>query len=173
MAICARSSAFRSVSPTDLTSTVTPPAFDASKTTRQRFADHLSDPKCAACMPASTALDSRSRPSTHGRGAAGVERPATENGLPIDTSSSDGNRFRRHYADSNALTLAMSTSASARLSTRQIFRASAGRSDNSVKVSENAFVDFWKQLPDAQQGSILETLVAYVKSPNFGVRRPQ
>jgi hypothetical protein len=163
-------------SPTELNIDVTPPAVDPSKTTRQRFADHVSDPGCASCH---TSIDGFGFPfeTFDGMGAA---RPVangapTENGLPIDTSSVlMGTDFDGTYANSDALTAAMSTSAQVRAClARQIFRSSAGRSDNSVKGSENAFVEFWNQLPAAQQGSILETLVAYVKNPTFVVRRPE
>jgi hypothetical protein len=163
-------------SPTTLNIDVTPPPFDPSKTTRQRFADHVSDQLCANCH---TSIDGFgfTFEAFDGMGAA---RPVangspTENGLPIDTSSVlMGTDFDGSYADSNALTLAMSTSAQVRAClARQIFRSSTGRSDDSVKGSENAFVEFWKQLPAAQQGNILETMVAYVKNPTFAVRRPE
>jgi hypothetical protein len=52
-----------------------------------------------------------------------------------------------------------------------MFRASVGRSDNSVAAVESAFVGAWRALPASQQGNILETVVAYVKSPLFSERR--
>jgi Protein of unknown function (DUF1592)/Protein of unknown function (DUF1588)/Protein of unknown function (DUF1595)/Protein of unknown function (DUF1587) len=163
-------------SPTELNIDVSPPPFDASKTTRQRFTDHSTDPLCATCHGSIDAFGFAFE-VFNGMGAA---RPVangkpTENSLPIDTSTIiKGTDFDGSYADSNALAVAMSTSAQVRAClARQVFRSSTGRSDDSVKASEDAFVQFWKQLPAAQQGSVLETLVAYVKNPTFVQRRPQ
>jgi hypothetical protein len=163
-------------SPTELNIDVTPPPVDPSKTTRQRFADHVSDKLCASCH---TSIDGFgfAFETFDGMGAA---RPVqnghpTENGLPIDTATGVmGTDFDGMFTDSNQLAAAMATSAQVRTClARQIFRASTGRSDDSVKGSEDAFVEYWKQVPTAQQGNILETLVAYVKNPTFTQRRPQ
>ena len=54
---------------------------------------------------------------------------------------------------------------------RQLFRASAGRSDGSIGASEDAFVDVWRAQPTALQGNLVETIVAYVRSPGFTRRR--
>jgi hypothetical protein len=163
-------------SPTELNIDVTPPAFDATKTTRQRFTVHATDTLCASCHGSIDAFGFAFE-AYDGMGAA---RPAagghaTENGLPVDTSAViTGTDFDGTYADSNALATAMSNSAQVRTClARQIFRSSTGRSDDSVKGSEDAFVQFWKQLPAAQQSSVLETMVAYVKNPTFIRRRPQ
>jgi len=163
-------------SPTELNIDVTPPAFDATKTTRQRFTAHATDALCASCH---ASIDSFGFAFEDYDGM-GNARPVvaghpTENGLMVDTSAViSGTDFDGTYADSNALALAMSKSAQVRTClARQLFRSSTGRSDDSVKGSEDAFVQFWKQLSAAQQGSVLETLVAYVKNPTFIQRRPQ
>jgi hypothetical protein len=54
---------------------------------------------------------------------------------------------------------------------RQLFRASAGRSDGSVTGSEDAFVGQWRQLSAEQQASVIETLAAFVRSNIFVERR--
>jgi Protein of unknown function (DUF1592)/Protein of unknown function (DUF1588)/Protein of unknown function (DUF1595)/Protein of unknown function (DUF1587) len=163
-------------SPTELNIDVTPPPVDPGKTTRQRFADHVSDKLCASCH---TSIDGFgfAFETFDGMGAA---RPVqnghpTENGLAIETATAVvGTDFDAMFADSNQLAAALATSAQVRTClARQIFRSSTGRSDDSVKGSEDAFVEYWKQVPAAQQGNILETLVAYVKNPTFIQRRPQ
>ncbi|MET0790610.1 MAG: hypothetical protein ABW061_03750, partial [Polyangiaceae bacterium] len=89
-------------------------------------------------------------------------------------------------ADSNAVGTALSNGAVVReCFGRNAFRASAGRSDADVVASENAFVAYWKAVPtpapdathpqpaSALQGSILETMRAYITSPTFTQRRAQ
>ncbi len=163
-------------SPTELNIDVTPPPFDATKTMRQRFSDHATDPLCAACHASIDGFGFAFE-TFDGMGAA---RPLangkpTEHGLPVDTAVViAGTDFDGNYANSNALAVAMAGSAQVRTClARQVFRYSTGRSDDSVKGSEDAFVQFWKQLPAAQQGSVLESLVAYVKNPTFIQRRTQ
>ena len=165
------------VSPTELNIDVTPPAFDASKTTRQRFTTHSTDAMCASCHKNIDGFGFTFE-AYDGMGAA---RPVmngkpTENGIAVDTSSTiaAGLDFDGNYADSNALATALSTSAQVRSClARQIFRSSTGRSDATVRASEEAFVNFWKQQPADKQGNVVETLVSFVKNPTFLKRRPQ
>ena len=163
-------------SPTELNIDVTPPPFDATKTTRQRFAAHSTDPKCAACH-ASIDPFGFSFEAFDGMGATRnlVNGVPTESNMPVDTSTKiSGTDFDGTYADSKGLALAMSQSAQVRTClARQVFRSSTGRSDDSVKASEEAFVQFWQGLPADKQGSVIESLVAYVKNPTFIQRRPQ
>jgi hypothetical protein len=164
-------------SPTELNIDVTPPPFDSSKTMRQRFTDHAADPKCSACHKNIDAFGF-SFETYDGMGAARkvVNGKPTENNQTVDTAVTlaTGLDFDGTYADSNALAVALSTSAQVRnCLARQIFRSSTGRSDASVTASEEAFVNFWKQLPADKQGNVLETLVSYVKNPTFLKRRPQ
>lgn len=163
-------------SPTELNIDVTPPPFDAAKTTRQRFQDHSTDQLCASCHTSIDAFGFAFE-TFDGMGAARpvVNGKPTENGLPVETATSiAGTDFAGSFANSNDLVAALATSAQVRnCLARQIFRSSTGRSDDTVKASEDAFVQFWKQLPADQQGSVLETMVAYVKNPTFTKRRPQ
>jgi hypothetical protein len=167
-------------SPTELNIAVTPPMPDPSKTTRDRFAAHVSDPLCAGCHDSIDSLGFAFE-KYDGMGnlrplAGGVP---TENGHPVDPSTTLGDKadeqktdFDGTYADSDALAMALAKSAQVRTCfARQLFRSSAGRSDNLARGSEDAFVTFWNQLPSDQQGNVVETLVAYVKNPTFTQRR--
>jgi len=175
VAIMRQIACMKVTSPTELNIDVTPPAFDATKTTRQRFSDHSTDVKCAACHKNIDAFGFTFE-TYDGMGAERkvVSGKPTENGINVDTSSTiaAGMDFDGTYADSNALAAALATSAQVRnCLARQAFRSSTGRSDSSVTASEEAFVNFWKQLPANQQGNVIETLIAYVKNPTFLKRR--
>lgn len=167
-------------SPIELNIQVTPPMPDPNKSTRDRFAAHVSDQACAGCH---NSIDSigfafekydgmgAARPLTNGK--------PTENGQPVVTATVLGDKpaeqktdFDGSYADSDALAMALGSSAQVRTCfARQLFRSSAGRSDNTAHGAEEAFVTFWNQLPTNQQGNVTEALVAYVKNPTFAQRR--
>jgi hypothetical protein len=53
-----------------------------------------------------------------------------------------------------------------------MFRAASATGDAAATPGEQAFIDFWRTLPEAAEGSIVETLIAYVKGPHFGLRGP-
>jgi hypothetical protein len=158
-------------SPTSLNIVVTPPVPDPSKTTRQRFSVHATDTVCAACHGNIDAFGF----SFEGYDAMGRAR-TTDANQPVDTSVvvMAGTDFDGSYADSDALAAALANSADVRACVaRQLFRASAGRSDDSVAASEAAFLDVWRAQPPALQGNLAETIVAYVRSPLFVQRRAQ
>jgi hypothetical protein len=72
------------------------------------------------------------------------------------------------YADSNTLARFLAISATVRACmARQLFRASTGHGDGSGRTAEDNFVSLWQKLPVAQQGSLIETLVAFVRSDGF------
>jgi len=99
-----------------------------------------------------------------------------ENNQPTDASTTipAGPDYAGSYADSNALALALSTSGAVRTCmAHQMFRSFAARSDDSVMGSEQDFVNRWGMLQADKQNSFVETLVAYVKSPNFVQRRAE
>jgi hypothetical protein len=145
------------------------PAADADKTTRERFEVHSSDPGCAGCHATIDAFGFALE------GFDGMGKTRTEdNGRPIDTSVvlETGSDVDGTYADSVELLGALARSDSVRAClARQLFRSSAGRSDQSVLDAENAFVDVWQRLPAAQQDRLADVLVAFVKSPSFVERR--
>jgi hypothetical protein len=152
-------------SPTELNIMVTPPMPDPTKTTRQRFDIHATDPLCRSCH---TNIDAFGF-AFEGLDGMGQVR-AMDSGLPVDstTTVTAGLDFDGNYADSNALATALAGSASVRTcAARQIFRASAGRSDSTAVGSENAFIAAWGALPDDAQGNVIETLIAFVKSDQF------
>lgn len=104
-----------------------------------------------------------------------VKTPTGSVQLPVDSATSvrgTGTDLDGDYADSNALARALSRSASVRACTaRQIFRASVGRGDASVLAAEDQFLKEWQTLPVEQQGNLVETWVALVKSELFVERR--
>ena len=157
-------------SPTELNIMITPPAPDPSKTTRQRFDIHVTDPLCRSCH---VNIDAFGFAFEAFDGMGQVR--ATDSGLPVDSTTTvqTGQDFDGAYPDSDALATALAGSASVRAcAARQIFRASAGRSDDAVVGSENAFIDGWRtSLPADAQGSLVETLIAFVKSDQFVKRR--
>ena len=181
-------------SPTQLNINVTPPQPDPTKSTRDRYAIHAIDPLCAGCHDnidsigfAFEAYDGMGQARRIVGGQLTEDITTVTNGQPVhasvptNASTSIGDKptetqtdFNGSYADSNALALAMAGSAQVRnCLARQIFRASAGRSDGSIQGSEDAFVDAWRTLPADKQGNIIETLVAYAKIPTFTQRRAQ
>ena len=111
--------------------------------------------------------------------ASGPMPGSTPTSVPTSAATAIGDKptetptdFNGAYADSNALAVALAGSAQVRnCLARQLFRASAGRSDGTIQGSEDAFVQAWQTLPAEKQGNIIETLVAYAKIPTFTQRR--
>ncbi len=98
---------------------------------------------------------------------------AEENGQQVDSTVvvSVGADYDGAYADSNAMATAFAASPTVRAClARYFFRAAAATGDSAATPGEAQFVDFWQTLPAAAQGNIVETLIAYVKSPTFSVR---
>jgi Protein of unknown function (DUF1592)/Protein of unknown function (DUF1588)/Protein of unknown function (DUF1595)/Protein of unknown function (DUF1587) len=154
-------------SPTSLNIVVTPPVPDPTKTTRQRFDVHAKDTVCAACHGAIDGIGF----SFEGFDAMGRAR-TTDANQPVDTATvvAAGADFDGSYADSDALAVALAGSADVRTcAARQLFRASVGRSDATIAATEQAFVDAWKAQAGTptQQSDLVETIVAFVRSPLF------
>lgn len=181
VAIMRRIACMNVVDPVELNINVVPPVPDPAKpqTTRQLFAVHATDAACSSCHKIIDGFGF-SFEQFDGMGAyrtGGKEVVKTTNGnvsLDVDSKTTimTGTDLDGTYADSNALAAAIARSATVRACmARQMFRASAGRSDASVKMSEDAFVRLWSALPAEQQGKVIETLVAFVKSPLFSERR--
>jgi hypothetical protein len=159
-------------SPTTLNINVVPPVPDPKKTTRDRFSVHTSDDLCRQCHNSIDPLGF-SFELFDGMGKART----TDNGQPVNsnvevTTSVD---FNGKYADSNALAQALAESAAVRACfALQVFRASAGHGgDDAAAMSEQTFVEAWNAIPEAAQGNIAETFIAYVKSSLFSHRRAQ
>ncbi|MEI9952935.1 MAG: DUF1588 domain-containing protein [Pseudomonadota bacterium] len=170
-------------SPSTLMLTVPPLAPDPTKTTRQRMEVHARDPKCAGCHDA---IDSLGFSFEQFDGMGKFQ--TMDNKQPVDSHTTVrlGLDFDGDYADSNQLASALSKSAAVReCFARNVFRASAGRSDDEAKAAEAAFVDYWKTVPapapdaahptpaSAAEGNILEALRSVITSPTFTLRRAQ
>jgi hypothetical protein len=175
--------------PTTLNIVVVPPAPDPTKSTRDRYAIHATDPACAACHDtideigfAFELFDGMGTQRTAGTTAgtlgdvhlganSALTTANTTSGTTIPPNTPFPVDFAGSYADSNALASALGASAQVReCLARQFFRSSSGRNDTTVVNAEQSFVDAWKQLPVDSQGNFTEVLVAYVRSPLFGTR---
>ncbi len=158
-------------SPTTLNIQVVPPVPDPTKSTRDRFDVHSKDAACTSCHKI---IDPFGFSFEHFDGMGGF-RTTENNGAQAINSAvtvAAGADFDGAFPSSNELAAALSESAAVRACfARFMFRAAAATSAE-VK-SEDAFLAAWKAIPAAEQGSIIETLVAYVKSPNFAQRRVQ
>ena len=156
-------------SPASFNLQVVPPAPDPTKTTRERFAEHVVDPICAGCHDI---IDPFGFSFEHYDGMGGYR--AEENGQEVDSTvvvKMDAD-YDGAYADSNALAAVFAKSDTVReCFARLMYRAAAATGDDAATPGEAEFVQFWHSLPAAAQGNIVETLIAYVKSPNFGRRQ--
>jgi hypothetical protein len=170
-------------SPSQLKLTVPPLAPDPKKTMRDRLSAHASDPACASCH---NAIDSLGFTFELYDGMGKLQSMDNNQAVNSQTTVKLGKDFDGDYTDSNALATALSNSAAVReCFARNAFRASAGRSDSDAAAAESAFIDYWKTVPapapdaahaqpaSALQGSIIETLRAYITSPTFTQRRAQ
>jgi hypothetical protein len=156
--------------PVNLDGAVVPPAPDPSKTTRERFAVHSADPKCAACH---TQIDAFGFAFEH---LDGMGRLRTQdNGKNVDSSSViTGTDFDGQYPDGNALVLAMAESTQVReCFARHVFRAFAGSSEPADAASEDGFVRHWQSVSSAGSGHIPETLLSFISDAAFAFRRAQ
>jgi hypothetical protein len=168
VALARRVTCYNLDSPASFNVEVVPPAPDPSKTTRERFAAHVADPICAGCHDI---IDPLGFPFEQFDGMGGFR--TQENGQDVDSSSvvAMGMDFDGPYADSNALAAALAQSAAVRTCfARYMYRAGAATGDQAATPGEQDFVDRWRSIPAAAQGSIVETLVAYVKNPGFTLR---
>lgn len=169
-------------SPASLMLTVPPLALDPNKSMRQRMNDHVVNAACASCHKS---IDSFGF-SFELYDGMGASQPDDHGPIDSSTTVAIGKDYDGTYASSDELALALSKSAAVReCFARNVFRATAGRSDVSVQGSEQAFIDYWRtaqkpagdsavpQSATAFEGSILETLRAFVTSPNFTQRRAQ
>jgi hypothetical protein len=155
-------------SPASFNLQVVPPAPDATKTTRERFSVHPADSICSACHDL---IDPLGFAFEHFDGMGRYRDE--ENGAPVDSSVEVAVKaeFDGPYADSNELAVALSESAAVReCFARYMFRAAVASGDSAATPGESEFIDAWRAIPAAAQGNIVETLIAYLKTPDFGVR---
>jgi hypothetical protein len=150
---------------------VVPPVPDPTMTTRERFDVHAQDPVCQLCHKTIDGFGF-SFEKFDGMGAYRTQ----ENGKPVDSkvTVADDMDFDGVYADSNQLAKALAQSGAVRAClARFMFRAAVGNSSSLLDDYEEAFMAYWKTLPKAASGNVLETLIAYVRLPSFTQRRPQ
>ena len=167
--------------PAELDINVVPPVPDPNmpKTTRDLYAVHATDPLCKTCHGridnfgfAFELYDGMGAFRANRQEA--VKTPTGTVMLPVDTATSvtgTGTDLDGDYADSNILARVLASSPTVRACmARQLFRASTGHSDGSGRGAEDNFVSVWRQLPADKQSSLMETLVAWVRSDGFVAR---
>jgi hypothetical protein len=157
-------------SPASLDIQVVPPAPDPLKTTRERFSMHATDATCAGCH---AVIDPLGFAFEH-FDAMGRYREF-DNARPVDSAVEleVATDFDGSYADSNELARALAASDTVReCFARFMFRAASATGDSAATPGEEEFIEFWHTLPEAARGNIVETLIAYVRAPSFGLRRP-
>ncbi|HEX4334264.1 MAG TPA: DUF1592 domain-containing protein [Polyangiaceae bacterium] len=179
VAVLRRVACFNIPSPQSLNITVVPVVADPSKTTRDRFAQHVSDKVCASCH---TNIDSIGF-TFEDLDGMGQERPRqmengalvhTENGMTVDSSTTvqTGLSFDGNYADSSALDQALGASPDVLdCFARKLFRNAATRSDPTVAGAETAFLTTAFALAPTAQGKVHDLLSAFVASDAFVNRR--
>jgi hypothetical protein len=151
--------------PQELGIEVVMPAPSTTRSTRERLAAHTTDKSCRVCHETLDAIGY----TFEGFDAMGGARQ-TENGKTIDTSA----RVKmlggeRAFTDSTELTrwLAVQPSVSECFA-RQAFRYFSAGGD---PAAEEGFLETRRTLPDSARSDLFETLVAYVRSDAFVVRR--
>ena len=157
-------------SPASFNLQVVPPVPDPTRTTRERFHVHSQDAICFSCH---RIIDPFGFSFEHFDGMGGYR--AQENGRPVDSAVTvpivAENDFDGPYADSNQLAAALARSQTVReCFARFMFRAATATGDSAATPGESEFIDVWRTIPAAAQGNIIETLIAYVRRPSFGVR---
>ncbi|MET0593908.1 MAG: DUF1592 domain-containing protein [Polyangiaceae bacterium] len=161
-------------SPSSLNIKIVPPVPDPTKTTRQRFSVHGTDPQCASCHTkidgfgfAFENFDAMGRMrSTEGKNPINPINSATD--LAVSMS------FDGHYEESSAMVTKMASSPEVRACFAQhLFRAAAANSDRANQQAEQSFLSAWNTLPADKQSNILEVLVAWLGSDSFVQRRVQ
>jgi hypothetical protein len=141
------------------------PPLATTRTTRERFALHTAVPECAGCHSSIDPIGF----SFEEFDAAGRRR-SSENGQRVDTTADFWRSGKeQRFADSRALSLALAADPQVSACfARQAFRYfSAGASPE----AERAFMAIEQEAPQGQAGSLIEELLAFVKSELFVKRQ--
>jgi hypothetical protein len=160
--------------PTTLNIVVVPPAPDSTKTTRERYAVHATDPVCASCH---AQIDSLGFAFENFDGQGMKRTTDATPPQPVDSTTTVASTtadLGGSYADSSALAATIAGSTAVRTCfARKMFQYVAARNDSDavVKAVEDAFVTTWSGLPVASQNSLIEVLVAYAGSTAFTTRK--
>jgi hypothetical protein len=152
--------------PGELNLMIVPPAPDPKKTTRERFAQHSTDPACAGCH---SLIDPLGFVYENIDGMGGLR--TTESGKPVDTkvevTVADLEGRFEHGADL-AGKLAESVEVH-RSFARHLFRFAAAQSGEGYEALW--FESVWDKLPAAKKVDLKELLVAFATSDLFVARR--
>lgn len=171
VAVARRIACIKLDSPTAFDIIVVPPVPDSKKTTRERFDVHSRDALCQTCH---STIDPLGFSFEHFDGMGGYR--SRENERPVESAVivNDHRDFDGAYADSNQLAGALAASTTVRACfARFMFRAGAATGSLAGSQAEAEFLDLWGATPAAAQGSIVETLIAFVKRPTFAWRRAE
>ncbi|HMI88193.1 MAG TPA: DUF1592 domain-containing protein [Polyangiaceae bacterium] len=175
VAMVRRLACIEMASPTELNIQVVPPVPDPTKTTRERFSVHATDPVCATCHGKIDGFGFAFE-NFDGMGKARLTEGtgASLKNVNSATSVAVGMDFDGAYADSSAMVAKMATSQSVRACfARHLFRASAANSELANRQVEDSFLAAWSALAPDKQSNILEVLVAWLGSDTFVQRRTQ
>jgi hypothetical protein len=137
------------------------PAPSATKTTRERFSAHVSDPSCAGCHRVMDPLGF----AFENFDAAGRAR-RDENGVLVNPSG-ESELFGERVSFRDSAELSRLLAADARVEecfARQAFRYFSAQSDRGVEAS---FLELRDDLDEERRGSVIEELVSFVKSDLF------
>ena len=160
--------------PSTLNIAVVPPPPDPTKTTRERYAVHATDPVCASCH---TQIDSIGFAFENFDGEGMKRTTDATPAQPVDSTTTVAATtadLGGTYADSSALAAVIAASADVRQCfARKMFQYAAAQNDSdaTVKAAEDGFINVWNTLPQASQNSLIEVLVAYAGSPAFITRK--
>jgi hypothetical protein len=151
--------------PTNLNIDIVPPAPDPNATTRERYAQHATDPVCKGCHEYLDGVGF----TFENFDAIGRLR-ATESGQAIDTSGDIALGGKTLTLNNSVdLAQALATSEDVRAcAARQVVRFAAGQSALDV---EFAFADSVSSLSLERRASILGLFLEYVKSDWFATRK--
>jgi hypothetical protein len=171
VSVLRRVACFNVPSPTTLNINVVPPVPDPTQTTRERYSVHAADPACRGCHQSIDPIGF----SFEAFDGMGARRPnGLDNGKPVDTSAviETALGFEGSYADSNALAEALAASEQTReCFARQLFRGLSGYGTDASAPAEDAFLERWSAVPEAAQGQIAASIVAFARSSVFSHRR--
>ncbi len=152
--------------PSELKIQVVPPPADPTRTTRQRFARHSSDPACAGCH---TLIDGPGFSFEHFNAEAAYR--AQDNNQAVDASGQivlDGETHA--FQDNVELSAALASSQQVtECFARNLHRFASAQTDDSV---EERFLSFWRSLPAGARGKPSDVLAAWAASDTF-VQRGQ
>lgn len=158
-------------SPSSLNIKIVPPVPDPTKTTRQRFSVHGTDPQCASCH---TKIDGFGFAFENFDAMGGIRTMEGSNPIDSTTNLAVAMSFDGKYDDSSAMVTKMASSPEVRACFAQhLFRAAAANSDQNNRSAEQSFLNAWNTLPADKQSNILEVLVAWLGSDSFVQRRAQ